>query len=78
MDKAEMRSLCEAYITKGATAVPEHLSKQIIQSYGVNVPAGALVKSAEEAGQFAAKSGYPLVLKAVSSEMLHKTELEGV
>ena len=78
MDKAEMRSLCEAYIAKGATAVPEHLSKQIIQSYGVNVPEGTLVKSVEEAEKFAAKTGYPFVLKAVSSEILHKTELEGV
>jgi 3-hydroxypropionyl-CoA synthetase (ADP-forming) len=78
MEKGEMRSICEAYASKGATAVPEHESKRIIKGYGVHVPEGALVKDAEEAVAFADGAGYPVVLKAVSSEILHKTELKGV
>jgi len=78
MEKAEMRSLCETYISKGATAVPEHVSKQIVSGYGITVPEGSLVKTVAEAVEFAAGAGYPVVLKAVSSEMLHKTEQKGV
>ncbi len=78
MEKAEMRSLCKRYISKGATTVPEHESKRIIQGYSVTIPEGTLVKTTEEAIQFADKLGYPVVVKAVSSEILHKTELKGV
>jgi len=78
MKKNEMRSLCETFTSKGAATVPEHESKRIIQGYGVTVPEGALVKTTADAIQFAEKLGYPVVVKAVSSEILHKTELNGV
>jgi 3-hydroxypropionyl-CoA synthetase (ADP-forming) len=78
MEKAEMRNICQTYIAKGATAVPEHVSKQIIREYGVAVPKGVVVQSVEDGIQFAEKEGYPVVLKAVSAEILHKTELKGV
>jgi len=78
MEKTEVRSLCEKYKSKGATTVPEHVSKSIIQGYGIAVPEGNLVNSAEEAVRFAERVGYPVVLKAVSSEILHKTEQKGV
>ena len=78
MEKSEMRSLCELIGSKGATTVPEHESKRIVQGYGVSVPEGTIVASAEAAVRFADRVGYPVVLKAVSSEMLHKTEQKGV
>ena len=76
MEKAEMRNICQTYIAKGATAVPEHVSKQVIREYGVAVPKGVVVQSVEDGIQFAEKEGYPVVLKAVSIEILHKTELK--
>jgi acetyltransferase len=78
MEKSELRNICQTYITKGATAVPEHVSKQIIREYGVAVPKGAVVQSVADGIQFAGEVGYPVVLKAVSAEILHKTELKGV
>ncbi|MBI4773085.1 MAG: acetate--CoA ligase family protein [Deltaproteobacteria bacterium] len=78
MQKAEMRSLCEKYASQGATIVPEHVSKKIIKEYGVSVPEGSLAKTAGEAVQFAKQVGFPVVVKAVSPEILHKTELSGV
>jgi len=78
MDKSEVRSLCEAYRLKGAVTVPEHESKRIIQGYGVSVPRGVLVETAHEAVRFAESVGFPVVVKGVSSEILHKTELQAV
>jgi len=78
MQKAEMRALCEKYVSLGATVVPEHVSKEIIKDYGVNVPEGMPAKTANEAVQFAEQVGFPVVIKAVSPEILHKTELSGV
>lgn len=78
MDKGEMRSLCQAYASKGATAVPEQVSKKILDGYGVQIPEGKLVQTSEEAIAFAEAVGYPVVMKAVSPELLHKTERKGV
>jgi 3-hydroxypropionyl-CoA synthetase (ADP-forming) len=78
MTRSEVRSICEASIAKGVTAVTEDVSKEIVASYGVRVPQGALVTSVRDAVGFAKRAGYPVVLKAVSPEILHKTELDAV
>jgi len=78
MDRRDMRSLCQAYAIKGATAVPEHVSKSILQAYGVGIPQGCIAQTLEEAVEISEKIGYPVVLKAVSPELLHKTERQGV
>ena len=76
MEKTAMRNLCKTYISKGATIVPEHVSKQIIEGYGIRIPEGAVVKTSEEGIKFAEKVGYPMVLKAVSTKILHKMETQ--
>ena len=78
MQRSEMRRICEQYIAQGTTAVPEHVSKEIIAAYGVQVPRGGVVKTPDEAVAMAEQVGFPVVLKAVSGEILHKTELQGV
>ncbi len=78
MEKNQAVSLCQRYISENGKVVPEHESKGILQKYGVSTPVGAFVQTAEEAVRAAERLGYPVVLKAVSSKMLHKTELGGV
>lgn len=78
MEKAQTVALCKRYISEKATVVPEHECKSILQKYGVTTPRGAFVETAEEAVRVADGLGYPVVIKAVSSKMLHKTELGGV
>lgn len=58
--------------------ITEELSKSILKSYGVKVPGYALVKSEEEAAREAKKLGFPLVMKVVSPQILHKTDVGGV
>ncbi len=78
MEKAQTIAMCEKYISKKAAVVPEHECKSILQKYRVTTPRGAFVETSEEAARFADGLGYPVVLKAVSSRVLHKTELNGV
>ncbi|MDQ0269683.1 acetate--CoA ligase family protein [Cytobacillus purgationiresistens] len=47
-------------------------SKQLLQSYGVTVPANTIVKSLEDIKSISLK--FPLVIKALSSEIAHKSE----
>lgn len=51
---------------------------QIIRAYGIPVPAYIMVSSPEEAIQAASFIGYPVVLKIVSPEIVHKTDAGGV
>jgi acetyl-CoA synthetase len=55
----------------------EVMSKQALKIFGVAVPRGEVV-SADEAAVAAARIGYPVVVKAVSDTLAHKTEAGGV
>ena len=56
----------------------EHECMALLQEYGITVPRHALVKSAGEALQAAKEIGYPVVLKIVSQDILHKSDVGGV
>ena len=58
--------------------ITEEQAKQILTEYGVKVPDYALVNSADEAVAQAKKIGFPLVMKIVSPQILHKTDVGGV
>ncbi len=58
------------------TAMTEYESKQFLKSYGVSVVEEAAVQNAEDAITFAEKTGFPVVLKGLGKELLHKTELQ--
>lgn len=63
--------------TSSMQLLDEAASKQALAAFGVPVPKGAVV-SAAEAGAYADALGYPVVVKAVSTTLAHKTEAGGV
>ena len=58
--------------------ITEEASKSILRSYGVKVPPYALATSAQDAARQAKRIGFPLVMKVVSPQILHKTDVGGV
>lgn len=58
--------------------ITEEASKSILQEYGIQVPPFALATSASEAVTKAKEIGFPLVMKVVSPQILHKTDVGGV
>ncbi len=58
--------------------ITEEQAKEVLASYGVKVPEYALVRSADEAAAQAKRIGFPLVMKIVSPQILHKTDVGGV
>lgn len=58
--------------------ITEESSKSILKAYGVKVPPYALVTTSKDAVKAAKKIGYPLVMKIVSPQILHKTDVGGV
>jgi len=68
----------EETINTDHKVITEDLSKAILKKYGIKVPSYALVNSAQEAVRAARKIGFPLVMKVVSPQILHKTDVGGV
>ena len=52
--------------------------KLVCDAYGITVPKEGVARSAQEAGSMAQSMGFPVVLKIVSPDILHKTEAGGV
>lgn len=73
-----IKKVFEETIQTDHKVITEELSKSILKTYGVKVPPFALVTSAEEAVKQAKKIGFPLVMKVVSPQILHKTDVGGV
>ena len=54
----------------------EFESKLFLKPYGVSVVDEVMAKSVAEAVKAAEKIGFPIVLKGLGKELLHKTELQ--
>jgi len=63
---------------EGRKTLLENEAKTICIEYGIPVTTFNLAKSQKEAAAYAAKIGYPIVLKIVSPDIIHKSEAGGV
>jgi acetate---CoA ligase (ADP-forming) len=61
-----------------AIALDEVESKNVLRAYGIATPAEALVTSSAAAVGAAERIGYPVVLKAVSAQLTHKSDVGAV
>ena len=78
VDQATVREVLDAVRDDGRSALSAPEAKQVCDAYGIAVPREALATSAEQAVQLAREIGFPVVLKIVSPQILHKTEAGGV
>lgn len=53
-------------------------SKKILDAYGFATPPGRLVTSVDEAIEHAKRIGFPVAMKIVSPDIVHKTDMGGV
>ncbi len=63
---------------EGRKSLTESEGKEIFHAYGVPIPGEATAKTAEEAVEACNKIGYPVVMKIVSPDIAHKTDVGGV
>ena len=67
-----------AALARGDTALPEPDAKALLAAFGVPVPRGRLIESESELDAAIAVLSFPLVVKVVSPEVLHKSDAGGV
>ncbi|MGA2386709.1 MAG: acetate--CoA ligase family protein [Candidatus Bathyarchaeia archaeon] len=63
---------------EGRRALLEPEAKQVCIEYGIPVTKFKVASSEAEAAQFASEIGYPVVLKIVSPDVIHKSDAGGV
>ena len=74
----EVRSVLERVKSEGRTALSPLECGAILRAYGVTLPREGVAQSAVEAADLAEDMGFPVVMKIVSEDILHKTEAGGV
>lgn len=73
-----VRDVLAAARSEGRTALTAPEGKRIADAYGIPVPAEGMAQSADEAVALADRIGFPVALKIVSPDILHKTDAGGV
>jgi len=67
-------AIVEKALREGRKTLSEYESKEFLRSYGIPATRESLVHTREECTKAAHAIGYPLVLKACSPQLAHKTE----
>lgn len=69
------RHIIERALTRGQNALDELEAKALFAAYGIPVVDGAPASSAEQAVAIAGRLGYPVVMKGMSREIQHKSDV---
>jgi len=73
--KAALPVLAPGGARRSGESLSEQDSKALLEAYGIALPKERIVTSAAEAAKAAKKVGYPVVMKIVSPDILHKSDL---
>jgi acetyl coenzyme A synthetase (ADP forming)-like protein len=77
-DQGRVRELFERIRAEGRLGLGEMESRDVLMAYGITVPESRVATNAEEAAEFAEQIGFPAVMKIVSPDILHKSDIGGV
>ena len=77
-DRKRAAGIIANCLTKGQTYLGELDGLEVLKCYGFNVLATELATSPEQAADIAEKIGFPVVMKIVSPQIIHKSDAGGV
>jgi acetyl-CoA synthetase (ADP-forming) len=75
---ASPREIVLKALEEGRNKLLEHEAYELLSCFDLPVPKFGLAKSPEEAVELAERIGYPVVLKIVSPDIIHKSDVGGV
>jgi acyl-CoA synthetase (NDP forming) len=78
LDKALVRRVLDEAKAAGRSALTAPEAKAICDAYGIAVPKEGVATDGAGAASLASNIGFPVVMKIVSPQILHKTEAGGV
>ena len=78
VDKGRVKKIFYQCQSEGRLELGEMEAREILEAYDIRMPKAELACDIDEAKEIAGRIGYPLVLKIVSPNILHKTDVGGV
>lgn len=78
VDKGRVKKIFYQCQNEGRLELGEMEAIEILEAYDIRMPKAELACDIDEAKEIAGRIGYPLVLKIVSPNILHKTDVGGV
>jgi len=77
-DTARAKTIIEGYLKEGRMILGELDGSELLKCYGFKTLPMALAENKSQACKIADQIGYPVVMKIVSPDILHKTDAGGV
>ncbi len=74
----EAKKIFKTALDEGRTFVLENEAKDIMKAYGIPIPPYDTASTADEAVEKSKAIGFPVVLKILSKDILHKSDAGGV
>ena len=78
LDEATIHRIAEQALVKGGGWLPPEEAAALVAAAGIRVAASATILDEEAATREAERIGYPVVMKAVGPDILHKTDVGGI
>ena len=72
------KEIIDRNLSEGREAIPEFEAYAICEEFGIPYPGYQFVRTMEEGKKAAEALGYPVVLKIVSPDVIHKSDVGGV
>jgi acetyltransferase len=78
IDSAKINQIIDKALADGRTFLLANEGAEVMNAAGITIPGSKIATSREQAQEFGEKIGYPLVMKVVSRDILHKSDAGGV
>jgi acetyl coenzyme A synthetase (ADP forming)-like protein len=78
VNRRRVERIISRHTRAGRVQVGEVRAKEILSAYDFNIPEGRMVSSLEEAVETAVRIGFPVAMKIVSPDIIHKSDVGGV
>jgi acetyltransferase len=78
VDRAGVEAILDRVLSSGRTQLTEVEALDVAEAYGIPTIPHRLARSREEAVAAAVELGFPVVMKILSPEVVHKTDVGGV
>jgi len=72
------KELIHNIMDTGRFTLTEKESKELLANYGIPISKSSTAKTKEEAAKMSKKIGYPVAMKILSPDIMHKTDVGGV
>ena len=74
----DAQAVAEALAQSDAAVLGEASTRPLLEAYGLDLIPGGVAKNPEEAVQIAEQTGFPVAIKIVSPQILHKSDKGGI